>query len=260
MGTKKEVIVFQREGGRKLFLVAVQLRHEVGALASLSDRLEKGKFSILSGFISSPEGGPQGRCSFFVEATEGRPGPEDLKKAVEGSSYVRGVEVVEAHKGLITDTLNFPLAWNSGDRAIMLRSHFFAVMEEGIRSILATGADVVLYQMGYHHGEPTWRDLLRDYKVADVRDLQVALGYYGAVGWARPEVVSFDRAAKRAVVRLWDNFECAAKPERTPRGSNFFRGHLAGMFDVVYGTNSVNVVETKCLSMGDDCCEFSVSA
>ncbi|MDG7012821.1 MAG: hypothetical protein JRN46_01170 [Nitrososphaerota archaeon] len=259
MEKRKDVIVSIREKGQKLYLVGLEVRHEVGAIANLANILEKGRFSIVSGFVSSPGEDGYGRCSFFVQATEGRPSAAALAKMLEGSKYARAVEVAEAHKGLITDGMNFPLAWNSGDRGIMLRTHFFSVMEEGIRDILGTGGDVLLYQLGYHHGAPTWRDLLSGYHVEDAEDLQVALGYYNATGWGRPEVVSFDLEGKKSAVEIWDNFECLSKPAKLPAGSNFFRGHLAGMFESVYNAR-VKVVETKCVSTGSDRCEFAVTA
>jgi hypothetical protein len=213
MAARKEAMVCQPGKDRKVYLVALRLRHEVGAVANLSGLLEKRRFSILSGFVSSPDEDGYGQCSFFVEA----------------SPYARDVVVKAPHKGILIDSLNFPLAWNTGDSAVMLRTHFFSVMEDGIRKVLDSGADVLLYQLGHHHGAPSWRNLLREYSVEDKRDLEVALGFYGAVGWGRTNVASFDPARKTATVKIWDNFECLTKAPGARQGSNFVRGDLAGI-------------------------------
>ncbi len=258
MEKRKDVIVSMQERGQRLYLVGLEIRHEAGAIANLANILEKGRFSIVSGFVSSPEEDGYGRCSFFVQATEGEPTAAALVKMVEGSKYVRAVEVAEGHKGLLTDGMNFPLAWNSGSRAIMLRTHF-SVMEDEIRDILGTGGDVLLYQLRYHHGAPAWRDLLSGHQVGDAEDLQAALGYYNATGWGHPEVSSFDLERKKSTAGIWDNFECLSKPAKLPAGSNFFRGHLAGMFESIYNARA-KVVETKCAPTGLDHCEFAATA
>lgn len=257
MRKNKDVLVYHREKGKKLFLVAVQLEHKAGSLSTVATTLENAKYSLLSGFVSSP--GPEGysRCSFFVEALEGRPAAAELVALMEKTGVVKEVEVKGAHNGLIADSLNFPLSWNSGDRAVMLRTHFFAVMEEGARRLLASGADVLLYQMGYNHGRPTWDDLLAGYRVRDKDDLQEIISLYPAAGWGLPEVESLDIGRKKAVVKMTGNFECDP-PRKGSSGSNFLRGHLAGLFTSLFGA-TVNVKETKCVGRGDPHCEFTAS-
>lgn len=252
----KDVMVYQREKGRKLFLVSLSLKHEVGAIADLSVRLEKARFSITSGSVSTPDSDGWGTCSFFIEANQGRPTVDEVEKILGASSFVRQPQVKEARNGLIVDSLNFPLTWNSGDRAIMLRSHFFDVMEAGARELLQSGADVLFYQMGYRHGKPTWDDLLPANRVKDKADLQEVISIYAAVGWGIPEVASLDPDSKTAVVRFADNFECVEK--KAQPGSNFVRGHLAGLFTSLFGMPA-KVVETRCTSVGDDYCEFDVT-
>lgn len=258
MRKNKDVVVYRREGGRKLFLVACQLRHVVGAMSQLTGILEKAKFTIITGFVASADEDGYGRCSYFVEATEGRPQAQELKALLEDSQYLKDVDVKEARNGLLVDSLNFPLSWNSGDRAIMLRTHFFRVMEEGARRLLATGADVLLYEMGYDHGKPTWDDLLSNYRVREKEDLQEIISLYSAAGWGITEVASLNLASKKAVVRVRNNFECEAGTGKAQLGSNFVRGHLAGLFSSLFGARA-KVAETKCVSQGDPACEFSVS-
>ncbi|MDG6975770.1 MAG: hypothetical protein JRN27_06750 [Nitrososphaerota archaeon] len=259
MSKGKDVPVYQREKGKKLFLVALMLENKVGAIADVATRLEKAKLSIESGFISSAGEERYGRCSFYIVATERRPSTEDVAEVLEGSPFAKEVEVKEAHNGVLVESLSFPLRWNSGDRAMLVRTHFFTVMEQGIRSILSSGADVVLYQMGYSHGRPSWKALLSNYKVDSADDLQEISYIYSAAGWGRIEVLSFDKGAKKASVKVWDNFEGLVKPNEVKSGCNFVRGHLSGLFSTVFDKENVKVSEVKCLSRGDPACEFSVA-
>ena len=258
MRDNKDVLVLRREQGTKLFLVALQLKNRLGAIADFTSRLEAGKFNLLSGFVSAPDSDGFGRVSFFVEAPTSGTTAGDLKKVIGKSKFAAEDEVKEAHRGLLVDSLNFPLSWNTGDRAIMLRTEFFTAMEDGIRSHFETGADVVLYEMGYHHGEPTWRNLLKSYEVKTLDDLREALSIYAANGWGLPAAVSVDFAARTAEVRLSENFECSLKKGQKGAGSNFVRGHLDGLFEVVFGAK-VEVAETTCTARGDPVCTFSVA-
>jgi predicted hydrocarbon binding protein len=164
-------------------------------------------------------------CSFFLEATLGRPDQGDIVDAIGNSPLFKDVQVKETHNGILVDTLNFPLTWNTGDRVVMPRAQFFAGLVEGLRKHFKSGAEVVMHEMGYHHGRPTWENLLTSYRVRDKADLDEAFGSYSANGWGRAEVVSFDLAGKRAVVRLRDNFECSgqgpsARPGETSSGAH----------------------------------------
>jgi predicted hydrocarbon binding protein len=258
MRANKDVLVYAKEKGRKLFLVALDLRSEVGAIADCSARLESAGFSILTGFVSTPGNDNVGRCSFFVEANNPDASASDLKHALEESSHIVGCTVKESHKGIIVDSLSFPLSWNSGDRAFMLRTAFFALMNAKIRGLLGSGADVMLFELGFEHGLPSWRNILADYQVRSKEDLAAVLPYYTAVGWGRVEVVSFDFEAKAATFRIMDNFECGGLKSAKP-SSHFVRGHLTGCFATVFG-GEAKITESSCISKGDGYCEFKVSA
>jgi predicted hydrocarbon binding protein len=256
---EKDVMVLQRERGAKLYLVGVTLEQKPGAFVDLASRLEKGGFRILSGFVGSPQEGGS-RCSWYMEATVGRPSKEEVKEALELSPYCKGVEVVEGRNGVLVDSLNFPLRWNSGERAMVIRTRFFDAMERTIQSLLSSGADIILYQMGLDHGTPSWSSLLRDIRVEAKEDLQAVAHVYSAVGWGRVEVLSFDKRGGKAGVRVSDCFECAGEGADGRTGCNFFRGHLAGLFAAAMGGGKVNVTETKCTSKGDPACEYSAEA
>ena len=76
---------------------------------------------------------------------------------------------------------------------------------------------------------------------------------------ARHEVGAFDLEGKKSAVRAWDDFACLSEPAKAPAGDDFFRGHLAGMFEGVYEARA-KVVETKRVLTGSDRCELAVIA
>ena len=256
--TNKDVLVHHREKGKKSILVAMRLKHQVGALAGLTSVFEREGYNILSGFVGSPDDEGYSRISFLFEATESRPAPGEVEQLFSSSRLVKDVVAKEGRNGLLVDSLNFPVSWNTGDRAVMLRTEFFGTMEDGLRRNFKSGADVLLHEMGFHHGMPTFENLLKRYPVRDKEDLKEVLCYYDASGWGKSDLQSFDLSKKKAVVRLMDNFECSAGGATAKTGSNFVRGHIEGLFSVIFG-EGVKVAETKCITRGDQYCEFTAS-
>ena len=255
----KDVLVFRRERRNKLFLVALTLDHTLGALADITSRLEKAKFSLQTGYFTPTKEEDYGRFSCYMTATVGRPRAAEVKALLEESPFCKEVEVKDAHNGMLVDSLNFPLRWNTGDRAIMIRAHFFAVMEEAVRSLLSSGADVILYQMGFNHGKPSWTQILSDYTVNTKEDLEEVIAIYSAVGWGKTEVLSFDKQEGQARIAVTDNFECIQRPEGAPEGCHFIRGHFGGLFATVFKSEKVKITELACSSTGAPACEFSVT-
>jgi predicted hydrocarbon binding protein len=254
LNSNKDVLVFERPAGRKVFLVTVDLKNELGAVSDISDRSAKLKLNILTGFTSTPGTDNIGRFSYLAEARDPSLTAAAPKTELESSKYLVSCSVKEPHNNLLVDSLNFPLRWNNGDRAVMLRTEFFSAMATKIRTVLGTGADVTLYELGYDHGFPSWKNIVEDYETTTLDDLEELMSFYTAVGWGRTQAIAFDPAAKTTTVRMFDNFECAYSSSAAPT-SHFVRGHLAGAFSAIF-KSPMKVEETHCIATGDEYCEF----
>ncbi len=260
MGTqsrpRKDVMVFRNQKGTKSFEVMVNLKDELGALADVAERLAAVKVNVLEGFISSPRPDATGAWCFFATGGQGLAAAE-VQKILAESPFVVGAKVREDWNGLIMDTLAFPLTWNTGDRAIMLRAEFFTYMEKKIREVFADGADTLLYLIGLEHGRPTWLNLANQLPLQEKEGTAHSLQIYGAVGWAVPELKAFDAERKTASVVMRENFECMGRKSSVGT-SHFVRGHLAGAFTAIFG-KEVKCEEVRCIAKGDEACEFQIS-
>jgi predicted hydrocarbon binding protein len=254
----KDMMVYVFGANKRFFHVVIQLKNEPGALSAVSALLAQARFNILEGFTSTLGGKDIGTWSFFAEATEGSLTSGDLKALLVASKYVGGVVVNESENGFLLDTIHFPLRWNSGERAMTMRTDTFTMILNRMKDIFGSGGDVIVYHQGREAGRQGFGDLARDIgdgKIAST--LTTILPCYAAVGWGRPELISADPESSSITLRMWGNFECEGQKSEKPN-SQFIRGHIAGLFSKVMAVE-LECSETKCTAMVESYCEFVVS-
>jgi predicted hydrocarbon binding protein len=253
----KDVMVFHYDPKKKTYLVSLHLENEPGALGNLTNLLAVRGMNILEGFFGGMSYEPKATVSFFVETANPRMDESWLKDFIESSVYASDVEVRSGVDGFVSDSVNFPLTWNTGDRAVLilmasLRSMFDAVLaanpEDGRR---------LIYEEGFSLGRAAYEMLFSTYRPKSRAGLAEVLKTYTATGWGRLELSGLDPGHKRAKLKLEEGFECAGLSTGKPE-SNFIRGHLAGMLSTYFGSD-VKAVETRCTSKGDPHCEFEIS-
>ena len=250
-------MVFRYDRTKKYYLVSMHLENKPGALGNLANVLGIRDINILEGFIGGMSYGQHAVVSFFLESVNRKIDAKWLKSFLENAVYVTDVEVKESVDGILTDTLNFPLTWNSGDRAVLMRTEGLRAMLESIRLSDTSSGEESIYSQGFSYGKVAWDNLMTNARPQSREGLRELLGIYSAVGWGRPELVELDNAKRRAKVRLYDCFESEGVSTGAP-ACNFVRGHLSGAFTAYFG-GYVRVMEKRCSSKGDSYCEFEIS-
>jgi predicted hydrocarbon binding protein len=251
---EKDVMVYHYDPRRRIFLVSLHLENRPGALGNLADLLGVRGMNILEGYFGGISSGPKGVLSFFVETTNRMMDANWLKDFIETSVFVSDVVVKPSVEGFIVDSLNFPLTWNTGDRAVMMRI-------AGVRAVLdaaKSGPDGerLVYEQGFNYGKAAWLDMMSVYRPNTREGWAEELRIYVATGWGQIDLLELDFRARWAKVRMREGFECAGLRTGRPE-SNFIRGHLAGAFSAYFGTD-VGAFETKCSSMGHPYCEYEI--
>jgi predicted hydrocarbon binding protein len=253
----KDVMVYRYDPKKKHFLVSLHLENQPGALGNLANMLGIRGINILEGYFGGISSGTKGNVSFFLESTNQRMDEDWLKDFLQSSVYVSDVEVKSGVEGFLTDSLNFPLTWNTGERAVLMRTEGLRAMLDATMATDPTNGEQNIYNQGFNYGKASWQYLLTVFRPKTKEGVGELLGIYSAAGWGKPELVDLDIARRRARVRMREGFECVdistGKPE-----SHFIRGHLAGTLSAFFGVD-VRAEETKCISAGDDLCEFVIS-
>jgi predicted hydrocarbon binding protein len=250
----KRVMVMRRDPKKKYFLISAMLKEQVGALADITKILAIRGVDILEGHIHVASE-PHGYVTLFAEATDKKADADFLKQMLQGSSFLESVTVLESRKGLIVDTVNFPLATDFGERSILFSA-------ESVRDIFRTAkeghggnAAEMIFNLGFTQGSGIASKLFVGLD-REKDSLQDFLSFYGAVGMGKITLDRYNAETDTLRVSVDGCFECEGLQSASPV-SVFFQGVLAGSFASLFGREMV-AKETKCVAMGAKKCEFDI--
>lgn len=250
-------MVYRYDPKRKYFLVSMHLENKPGALGNLANVLGIRGVNILEGFFGGITYGESGTISFFLESTNARMDADWLKDFLKSLVYVSGVEVKAAVEGFLSDSLNYPVTWNNGDRAVLMRIEGLRSMLGAIRTSNPEGGDQAIRDAGFGFGRYSWPNLFGQFHPKTKEGLGELLNIYTATGWGRVEVSELSLPRRLARIKLVDGFECTGLSTGKAE-SHFMRGHLEAGFSVYFGVD-MKAEESRCVSKGDSHCEFEIS-
>jgi predicted hydrocarbon binding protein len=250
---QKDVNVYLHYPSGKFYQIVVELKNVPGALHDFLGVLLDLNLNILGSFSSVDAMAKTGVWSGFVE--DSQHSAAELKRRISSSTYVLDSVVVESKDGFLVDGVHFPFAFNTGDRAIMMRSKFVGAMLSSVRKQFGSGGDVIIYEEGRAYGLDVWADYVRRLGAGFLRsNLQETMKIYQALGWFRLESVDQSLRDGSITIRTSDSFECEGVKSEGPH-CQFVRGHLSGGLTTIMG-EEVACKETKCIAAGDKYCEF----
>lgn len=241
--------------GRKIRSFRVSLKGEPGSLAELASSLSKHNVNIMAVQLSYDINGFQ--SAFVVADFTGS--SDDPGKLLEGlkSRVILDIEYREPLiEGFATDSYHFPImAW--GDRAIIMGRSIIYSCFEGIKEVFGPGTNVMLFQQGDKVGREMVKRVGKFGGVKKRKALEMGLSIGQSFGWFRYEIVEWDEEKPFFVIRFYDNFECSMVKGKKEPNSQFIRGIASGSLSELF-EEKLLARETKCISKGDDYCEFEI--
>jgi predicted hydrocarbon binding protein len=250
------VNVFVYDPSTKFFNVVVELKNVPGALRSVLDILQRFKINILGSFSSVDPKGNTGTWSAFVENSGHT--VSGLRRRILSSPYVLRTIVTESTDGFLVDSIHFPLTFNTGDRAVLMRSEYLGRMLSAIRKEFGSGGNVILYEEGRAYGKDVGANYANRLGPGFVRsNIAEVLNLYQALGWFKLEGVRQNKREKSLTIRASGCFECEGSESNGPC-SHFVRGHLGGAMTAIFG-EEMTCEETRCVAAGGQVCEFLIS-
>jgi predicted hydrocarbon binding protein len=259
----KQVMVYYHAEGRHVFQGSVWLRDIPGALASVAAELARTDVNLVAAAASSIPNTDLAEWAFFAEAKEGWPGLKKTQQVLEGCPSVVKCILKEGNRGMVIDNLHYPLRMSTGEPAMIVSRRTFRDMFDHLLSDFGSGGRVIIYKLGLASGKESYKHfggvLGRENLVQRVPEL---ISLYTANGWGRVEpatdsVSRFSLRPFHGTLKLFDSFECAGLRAKMP-SSDFIRGHIEGMTESLIG-KQVKCEETRCVSMGDEYCQFEAS-
>lgn len=253
---RKDVNVYLFDPAKRYFHVVIELENVSGALKAVLDVVHGLNLNVLGSFSSVDTAAKVGVWSGFIE--DGIQTGPDLKRKLSASPYVHDIMVVESDKGFLVDGVHFPVAFNTGERAVMMEARALKNMLESVTEQFGSGGNVILYQEGRSYGGDVGSKYLArlggDFITSNMGE---ALKLYQALGWFRVSKVAEGAGQGPLVIQAEENFECMGAQSKVPH-SHFVRGHLEGVVSTWKGA-PMECKETSCIAKGDKCCEFALS-
>lgn len=195
---------------------------------------------------------------FFLDFSDSKIDYKELSVQVGESKMVKEVTVIDPQlPGLVGDTLHFPIAW-SGERLIIFRLSVLEGLIQGIRERMGPAGEFFLYSQGQESGKEIFDSYRRMFQLGkrDFPRVLQLLGFF--LGWHRLEVIRVDEERSEAIVRSYDDIECVIGRGTANRPySQLTRGIFSGFFSRYFGKD-VTATETRCMSLGEPYCEFTI--
>jgi predicted hydrocarbon binding protein len=259
-GTKKmlskEILVGHVERGSRLAQVVVKMKDDVGAVASINALTASLKVDIRQSMTFSLPSQPFAIHNAFVSMNASDATLEQLVERLRTSPFAIEVTAFEGREGVVVDTLSFPVNWQ-GRRVVILAQWVLASMLDGIRNLLGTGGDVILYGLGNDYGREFAayfiKILGRDYFRSNY---DYMLSVLAATGWGIPALLRSKEEFPNMTIRLSSCLECDGRRAKEPVCS-FVRGFLSGVFGTIT-EHKVHCEETQCSAKGDHYCQFEL--
>ncbi|MDV3294138.1 MAG: hypothetical protein LYZ70_07690, partial [Nitrososphaerales archaeon] len=222
-------------------------------LSSVLGVLQNLNLNVLGSFSSVTPHAGTGVWSGFVE--DSRHTASELKEKISSSRHVLDSTVVESKEGYLVDSVHFPLSWNTGDRAVMMRGEYLGGMFDKVREKFGTGGEAIVYEEGFDYGKETFANHASRLGAGFMRsNLLDVLKIYQALGWFKIEGIDQSERDRTVTIRTSGSFECEGQKSAKPY-SHFVRGHLCGALTVILG-EEMECEEAQCTAMGDRHCEF----
>jgi predicted hydrocarbon binding protein len=252
----KEILVGRIEKGARLAQLVVKMKDEVGALANVQALTASLKVDIRQSLTYSLTHEPYAIYNAFVSLNDSNVSLDQLVERIKQSAFVLDVQAFEGQKGAIVDTISFPVNWQ-GRRVVILSQHAMARTLEGIRSVLGSGGDVILYRLGADYGMDIAEYFIGILGKDDlVRIYEYGLNVLAATGWGIPELTGSKDGFPNMTIRLMSCFECDGRSSKQDVCS-FMRGFLSGIFGTIAG-HTVHCEESLCWAKGDSFCQFEL--
>ena len=255
----KYVMVAKRDPTKRYFIVSMKISNDVGSLSQIARVLAVRDLNILEGYTCSTNEKTMAVWSFIAEPLNPRMDKKFLLELLKEEGYVREVQVEESEDGLVIDSLNFPVVWGSGDRAILLGAEFIRKTFEAAVTRFGEKGREVVYDLGLNYGKERFNALFAGAPSLDIRKaLNSAAKLVGATGMGRARMVTFDPLQHLVRVEVLECFECQGR--KSDHGcSDFVRGIIAGAVSAAFQKDLLSR-ENRCIGKGDPACMIEVAA
>jgi len=249
--------VVEVEPDESLYEICIILKDTPGALAETARVLANACINIKTGSIFYLPGSSKlGAWTSFIDTSRAKSDLSDIVKELRKLDAVVDVKLEKPYPAPF-EVIHFPIL--HGDmRAITMSVEVFKGIWEGFEKILTpSGFEAVLYDVGKRNGISYAKYLSEKYGVKNVELISTVVQAAKAAGWGIVEVKIIDFKRFSGTIIVKECFEALARGRKISKVCYWIRGFVAGFISAVFD-QPVEAVETRCLAVGDEYCEFEI--
>lgn len=181
--------------------------------------------------------------------------PQTLSKNIGKLDVVLNVSFEAPKYGnYIINTFSFPLGVMR-ERAIIFRVDWLRNLFKRFEKRFGSGGKTFLFYMGLEGGKSAAIEIREKTKLTGKELVEAILKMLQALGHGIFRIEKCDLEKLEIIVTAKELYECLPSNENTSEGSQFFRGYLSGVLTEAFQQDLV-AMEVKCISRGDQYCEF----
>ena len=173
--------------------------------------------------------------------------------------YKKSSVILDAEKGEASARFG-----ESHRRMVLIASEAFVKMAETLNAF-GSAAFTMLYMMGQEKGR---YDVLKEFEA--LREQRISftkrqvleniIDQLKVTGWGAPRIQKYDEKQGVLIIVVGNNPLIATLNGKSDRPvCHYFRGYWVGVVWEIW-ERRVNCTETKCIGVGDDYCEFKITA
>lgn len=250
-------VVFIFKDGREIHGFDIELLNIVGALSYLSNVIKKLCLNIT--YLETC-GVSNETYSLFIalDFTDSEAAVEDFMNEIDkDEKYIKKISLAPSIYNLIFSGL-FCYKDIGGVRVIYLSTASMRGLIGGIKNKFGKEAgNALLYHIGNSVGGEIFNSYASRLGISKFDDGVALLdALFKAMGWGK--IAYYEKYGDIITAGINNLWECEIRKEPEEPGDHFTRGVLNGFFKLMLDAG-LGVKQTKCMSRGDDACEFEMT-
>lgn len=258
-----EIGRFLLSPNRKLYGVFIKAENKPGVLSEISAIPAKHNVNIIYlAFSAKSPIQDTVTALAFLDLTKVDISVEELAKEARKIKSIKEITIIRPPiEGFIADTLSSRLLMN-GDRTIVMRLQGYKGIIADVRKHFGTAGEAFLYYVGFDSGvEYAKSHLNMGAKLGLTEPTKIfkliSAGLFTCVGYGRMEVLKITTDPPKALIRIYNSFECELGIGTGKSFSHLVRGMIAGTLTILLNSK-MKAIETKCIAKRDPYCEFKI--
>ncbi len=248
---------------RKLYGVFVKAENKPGVLSEISAIPAKHNANVIYLAFSAPS--PTQKTAkglAFLDLTNADISAEELAEEAKKSESIKEIKIIYPPiEGFIADIISNPLLVN-GDRTIVMRLQGYKGIVADIRKHFGTAGEAFLYYVGFDSGVEYAKSHLEMAAKLGLTDPTkifklISANLFTCVGYGKMKVLKLSMDPPKALIQIYNSFECELGIGTGKPFSHLVRGMIAGALTILLNTK-MKAIETKCIARRDPYCEFKI--